>query len=359
VYVAKGIYVEQVILAAHITVQGGWQVAAGRWSFACSSHPESSVVIEAPANADKTIVADNLGGTAVLSTLTARSKVSAAPSESLYGVYATGASTDLVLDNVVIEVAKGGDGLTGTEGAMGDAPISAGTCATGDGRSGTAAGEPGEGASAGTFSAAGYLPGVGRMGSPGQDGHAGAAASTAIPITYKTCRTVGPCEEATLMCRGSVGVHGCGGGGGRGGHGAQGGGSSVALFVARARVAVQGGVYTASKGGAGGQGGPGGIGASGGVGTPGLSTTCADARVCIVYCITQANVVAPGSVGGTGGNGSNGGSGGAGSGGSSYAVLVGDFGDVSYLGSPLLSAGAAGTSLGNAAPGLAAPIGTF
>ncbi len=357
VYVAAGVYTEQVALAAQVSVRGGWRFESGLWSFDCSAHPEAIVVIQAPANANRTILADNLAGTSVLSTVRVLSKPTPSSSESLYGVFASGSTTTVILDNVVVEVANAGDGQTGATGSTGAAPAS--SCSAGDGLAGSPAGGLGTGALAGTFSASGYAPTTGLQGGSGAPGHDGTAAPAPTPVSYTVCSFVLLCGESGANCTGSAGTHGCGGRAGGGGLGGTGGGSSIAVFVAGARVTLQGGSYTAGNGGRGARGGSGGTGTSGSAGTQGDSKTCTDARHCALGCANDPNVVGPGTTGGTGGTASNGGQGGGGSGGSSYAVIVGAAGLVTYLATPKLATGSAGTSLGNGASGMAATAATF
>ncbi len=113
-------YVESITLDANLTVEGGWSRTGGAWSPVCDN-ADQAVVIQAPPNATTTVLADALGGAATLSTLTIQSKdqASVQPGESLYGIFARGSSTTLALNDVVVQMANAGDGLSGDAGTPG------------------------------------------------------------------------------------------------------------------------------------------------------------------------------------------------------------------------------------------------
>jgi len=354
VYVARGTYAEAITLYAGITVEGGWDVLAEgttfSWVQACTN-PSAAFVLQ-PTSGNQTVTAADLGGSAVLSTMTVMSKSQANPGESLYGISATGVSTTLTLTDVIVNVSAGGDGAPGDAGSPGDA--GGGECVPGD--SGTPSpGAPGLGAEAGTFDDGGwesYSGAAGTGGAPGGgvDGGAG------------TCLACGTCGVVVITCKfttngvdscGSPGVAGCGGAAGGGGNGGGGGGSSIGVFVWDATVSMNGGSVQTSNGGRGGTGGTAG---PGGAGDPGIAGEAG--APCSVSCNTSCNGVSgegeAGAPGGAGTGGSAGGLGGGGSGGSSYAIAQGGqanvtvtttslaHGDAGSGGGPDASTGAAG-----------------
>ena len=109
VYVGAGKYVESISLNASLTIEGGW-TAGSTWTPICTSSANAAVVLQAPASSNTTVLADAIGGTATLRSLTIASKTQASvqPSESLYGVFARGSSTKLVLDDVVVRLGPAG-----------------------------------------------------------------------------------------------------------------------------------------------------------------------------------------------------------------------------------------------------------
>jgi hypothetical protein len=334
VYVASGTYTESVNLAGGVTVQGGWSASGTAWTPICTGNPAQAqaVTIVAPASANVTAAATNLGGTATLQTLTIQSKAqsSVKPGESVYGIVATGASTQLVLDDVYVTAAAGGGGATGTAGDAG-APAT-GTCAAGTGMTGTA-GPSGPGADGGTFSSAGYSGGNGSAataGGPGNNGTVGGPPVCADCVTTTSCPALSCTIGSTMHQCGTEGVSGCGGLGGGAGSGGGGGGSSIALFVWDAHVSCNGGGLTAGSGGAGGGGGLGGDGGAGTSGQAGMTTGMCGTSVggvCATGCsITSPVTLSGGDAGGAGGTGGTGGQGGGGAGGWSCAYYQGGAG---------------------------------
>ncbi|MGH7437688.1 MAG: hypothetical protein ACRENE_18575, partial [Polyangiaceae bacterium] len=363
VYVAAGTYVEKLTLASGVTVEGGWQVGGEGgtdWTYACSA-PETLTFVQAPSSATTTVVASS--GASTLTTLTIHSKATAGAGESLYGVAATGASTQLTLNDVVIVAATAGDGANGATGTSGAAPAS--SCSPGDGASATTLGTAGAAAHAGAFSSAGFAPGGGTTGGSGGAADNGTAGGTGTTTPYGSCTvtTLIPpaCTDTSLGCVGGPGKPGCAGGGGAGGGGGSGGGSSVGLFVSGAHVTLNGGSVSAGAGGRGGAGGGGGAGATGSAGSVGSTTTCTIQvcgtpipNVCQGAASAPFNVIASGgAAGGTGGTGSNGGAGGGGAGGDSFAVVTAASGTVVAYGSPGTHVAAGGTGSGGA------PAGTY
>jgi hypothetical protein len=359
VYVAAGTYTEKITLPNAITLQGGWHVggeAGTDWTYDCTS-PASVVTVQAPSTSNTTIVAST--GTSTVTALTVLSKTPASAGQSLYGVFASGTSTKLTLNDVVIRVANAGDGASGTTGAAG-ASASA-TCGAGNGVSASGSGAAGAAAMAGGFASVGWVPGGGGTGGSGSAGDNGSAGGAGAAIPFGYCLQVGlNCMATIATCDGGQGLPGCAGGGGGGGSGGAGGGSSIALYAFGASVTVNGGSLTAGNGGKGGPGGSGGGGASGSAGKAGPTNQCITSFCGTPIpniCNPQAPPLQPynygdgGAPGGTGGNGSNGGPGGGGAGGDSYAVVTAGGGTVAFTGSPGLTAGTAGTGSGSGASG--------
>jgi hypothetical protein len=363
VYVAAGTYTEALTLANGITVEGGWQVGGDSgtgWTFDCSS-PQSLVIVQAPSSAGTTVSLTS--GAAIVTTITVLSKPSSSAGQSLYGIMASGASTQLTLNDVAVTVSAGGDGATGNPGAPGAAAPA--NCSPGDGASGTVVGTAGGAGKNGTFGASGYVPGVGGAGGMGSAGDNGTAGGPGATTMYGTCSGAFNCSSGMASCVGGTGKPGCGGGGASGGAGGGGGGSSVALYVSGAQVTINGGSFTSGNGGKGGPGGAPGPGTPGSNGATGSTTTCA-VSVCgsPVPMICQPglppNVTATGgSGGGTGGTGSNGGPGGGGAGGDSFAIVTANAGSVALNGSPALNFGNAGTGSGTGATGVRGAQGHF
>jgi hypothetical protein len=330
VYVSAGTYGETLTLPAGVTVQGGWHWGGNggnEWMFDCSATPESAVTVQAPSSSNMTVVANSNNGSSTLSTLTVLSKPAAGvnPGESLYGIFATGANTQLTLTDVVVTVQGGGVGLPGTMGSAGAAPPS--TCSSGDGVSPSMPGAMGTAGLAASVSSTGFTTNTGGTGGSGTPGDNGTAAAAATSMSYPACVEAPPsCTTGQATCTGTPGVNGCGGGAGLGGTGGAGGGSSVAIFAYDATVTVTAGVLQAGNGGNGGAGGGGSSGVSGSLGANGQNVVCpnsmcANSSSCTITGSTTS--VSGGAAGGAGGQGSNGGQGGGGSGGNSYAILTG------------------------------------
>lgn len=372
VYVAAGTYEEDGLsLKAGVTLQGGWERSLqGNWNHVCISNRRQAVVIRAK-SADRTLSATNLGGRATLDTLSIASKASAAPSQSLYGIFATGSSTQITLRDVAIDVAAAGAGTPGSAGQDGAAPSA--SCAAGNGTSGANEGTPGAGAPSGSFSTTGYTAKSGQPGGVGSDGAAGTAAPPApcldtCPLGNTICKKL-PSElcvwdSPTKLCAGT-GSNGCGGGGGKGGVAGSGGGSSVGVFLWDATLQLDNGVVRTGRGG---DGAVGGVGGRGKAGTSGVastvSPTCNRCEFSWLYpdaCLVTTRSVPGGAAGGPGGLGRNGGSGGGGAGGHSYAVYKGGSAVAVVASGVDLTAGSPGRG-GGAAPnqgadGVAKPIG--
>jgi hypothetical protein len=356
VYASQGTYFGQISLAAGIAVEGGWST---QWSPLCGASASSAVTLQAPSTSNATVIASQLGGTATLRTLTVASKAAAdvGSGESLYGVVASGASTLLVLDGVVVQVAAGGDGPKGATGATGDGGSTMG-CTAQDGANG-GVGNVGD-AGLGDFQSSGYvsIPGSGGgAGSPGNAGMVGGPGSCATCLLNgQDCFQAGgggcPSPGTGTFCA-DAGIAGCGGAGGAGGGPGQGGGSSVALFVWGATVTCTSGALHAGSGGAGGAGGTGGTGGSGGEGLVGATASCtASCRPTGGGCVPGTpETLDGGAAGGLGGAGGPGGQGGGGAGGWSCAAYAGGDASVSLGAMSLSSAEAGAGGPPNGSPG--------
>jgi hypothetical protein len=357
VYVASGEYEESLKLAAGITVDGGWEIFNGTWARNCTATPNAAVIIRAPENADVTVLAEH-EGQATIHLLTLRSKPTALPGETLYGVIARGATTNLRLEEVSLVVASGGDGNDGTGGPLGT-PGSGG-CPANDGGFGAPSTNSGAGADAGFFTEAGYvaLPAV-TIGGNGTGGLAGTAG------TDGGCRTCfATCANGGIACSttpgpsscGTPGQAGCAGAGGIGGQPGGGGGSSVGVFAVGAKVVLLGAGIQVGSGGAGGSGGLGGDGGSGANGMSGSpGTTCAvDCTGAPLACAPTNGAGDPGGAGGRGGNGGAGARGGGGAGGYSYGIFAEGDADVTLGTGASVTHSPAGVSRGNGASGKAA-----
>lgn len=371
VYVGAGKYTETVALAAGLRIEGGWSVLGSTWSPLCSN-PASAVQIDAPSNANTTVVAKDLGGQATLALVTVNSKASAAPGESLYGVLATGTSTKLQLEDVYVALADAGAGQDGQPGRAGGNGSSAGCTPAGAGAPATAVGRNGDNGTSAGFGATGYTAGDGAPGVDGQAGQNGPAGSNGTCVT--TCGTCpsassASCSSAADSC-GTNATPGCGGGAGIAGGPGSGGGSSIALYAWGATVQVSGGSFHAGNGG---KGGTGGLGGQGGVGQPGkdgkagtpcdrcsISSSYTGSPSTLVYSCAQISA-GQGAAGVAnavgGGNGTAGGNGGSGAGGSSFAIYTGGQASVTTAATPAMSVGQAGLGGGSASAGLAKTVG--
>jgi hypothetical protein len=360
-------YVEALTLASAVTIEGGWSVVAGTWAQTCSS---GAVVVQAPPTSNTTLLADDIGGTATLRTLTLKSKAAAdvQPGESIYGVSAKSVNqtTAVLLDGVEVSVVAGGPGATGSAGAQG--AMGSGTCTiVGDGGNGSP-GDPGTGGTVGTFGASGFTPGssgtTGATGGAANDGTAGGqgssnpnCADSCSPPPPAACGACAIGSYATATADpGYPGYPGCPGAPGGGGGPGYGGGASVAIYSWGATVTVQNGSLTAGDGGQGGNGGIGGSGGTGIQGAAGQASACATTCVCEngwegTACYTDGIVPISGGNGGApGGTGGLGGQGGGGAGGWSCTTFAhgtganGVAGTVTQSGASMVhgTAGAAG-----------------
>jgi hypothetical protein len=355
VYLAAGTYLEDgIALQRSVNLYGGFH-PENDWARPC---PPSAADTTLQAVADTvTVRATDLGGTALLDALTIASKATAnhdaaGHGESLYGIFASGASTVLEMDDVVVTTAAAGRGNDGAGGKAPGDPGAPGSCAPssvppgGDGAAGTSS----SGASAGSFGPSGYTPGdsaSGMDGGKGGDGPCTAPTESCLVCT----RTTLACATLEVMPR--PGTPGCGGNGGGGGQAGLGGGSAVALFTNAAKVTVLNGSLFAGDGGNGGNGGIGPKGGAPGTSMNGPSTQCCNGCGSFTAgCKCQSGPILPGATCSTPGGGGDGGSAGGAAGGSSYAIVRVAGGEVTMKGTSLAHGqpgkGGQGGATGNA-----------
>ena len=352
VYVAVGTYAQSIALKPGMTIKGGWKNTGGTYARACSSNPAGDVIIQGTTNV--AVKAADLQGTAALETLTITSKPAAASGESLYGIFATGASTTIALTNVVINVAAGGAGATGTPGTPA-APPGTG-CAAGNSSPGTPAGAA-SATSPTTYSSLGFTASSGNAGPSGNPGgngslaQSGTGAGCGVGATICDTFPCGPHDNGTICApAGAPGTAGCGGLGGGGGRGGTGGGSSIGVFAWDAKIIAASATISAGAGGLGGSGGS--------VGAPSTGTA-EPARSAFVYtacspttantCTTMTRYAVIGTAGAAGGSGSAGSVGGGGAGGDSYAVYKGGAATFTGTTTTLVAGAAGGAGGGNPA----------
>jgi len=337
IYLEEGEHAGPLELRAGLRVEGGFVRDGGTLEPRCDVGAADLATIRAAKDVDTTVTATDLGGTARLAYLTVTSRTApASAGESLYGIRAVGATTELVLDEVKVATGDAGDGVSG--GAAADGLDGVGTCPNGNGTGGGSAADGSHGS--GQYSASGYAAGDGQRGDDGIDGSNGTQGSD--PGTA-SCSDITPnggqCSCGTVAVPIPRGQGGCAGEGGEGGALGTGGGSSVALFVWAATVTTNGGALTSGDGGDGGSGAPGGAGGEGASGSrPVLQCTqdCEDSECpapsggscssSLTNCLVFDPLTIVGSMGGRGGDGENGGMGGSGAGGDSYAAYVGGAG---------------------------------
>lgn len=358
VYVSTGTYVETVDLKRGVTIEGGWEVVAGKWRPVCGTNIRSVVTLRAPEAKDKTVTAYNIEGVASLRWITVLSKPTAASGESLYGVFVTGSLTELSLEEVDVSVSAAGNGAKGADGTKGVDGVAAGGCGCSGGQSGaTTPNSPH--ATVGLFDSSGYHPIDGLSGADGNRGQNGLPGGAGSVNTSCYSCAMSMCSSS-YTARSGAGYCGCGGGPGTGGGGGRSGGSSIALYVWGSKVTLTRSTLKSGSGGVGGKGGNGGLLGKGSSGVAGTDASCATGCTHGVYPDSHdycdlSGVVAifGGYAGGNGGDGTPGGNGGDGAGGFSYSIYRDSGARVPPgLGVELIH-GSAGTSLGNGASGLA------
>ncbi|MEO7112307.1 MAG: hypothetical protein ABI183_17810 [Polyangiaceae bacterium] len=326
VFVAVGDspYNETVKLLSNITVEGGWTVVGSgdkaEWDRVCS-FTDATQIATIVGTESAAVRADDLGGEATLRYLAIRTKV-AGPGESIYGVFASGSSTRVMLDNVFVEVGVGGPGKPGADGIPG---LTGGpSCPIGNAITSPSA-EAGVGAQLGTVGANGVSPKSATNGESGATGGNGLRGTDGGCIACLACAGgLGACSSAPDSC-GGVGKSGCGGGGGGGGAAGGSGGSAVGIYAWAGAVVVVGGKIDVAGGGNGGAGGNGASGGEGGAGEIGdvataCSTSCLNAGLACTATVLSTGAGTPG-LGTRGANGSTGGAGGGGAGGYAFGVV--------------------------------------
>lgn len=349
IYLAAGTYNESITLPANVTVVGGFTSHGQKtWTHDC----QSVSVIQGTSNVAVSVTA--AGAASTLRTLIVQSASAVDAGESMFGIMATGAGTNLVLDGVEVETAPGGAGAAGAMGTMGGSGGSG--CGADSGAPGTAVGGPGS-PGGGVFTSAGYQCMPGTKGANGGVGNNGAPSTPPFSCVGCFGCSATLCTGPTSSC-GTAGSSGCGGLGGGGGTPGGCGGSSVALFAWDATVSIKGRL-NARGGGNGGIGGPGGAGGGGGMGSSGVDTQPCQTGCGALCATTSTGHGTGGGPGGMGGTGAPGGVGGGGPGGSSYAVYQGGAAQVATnvdAGTVLL-AGSAGSGTGGAPNGASKFIG--
>ncbi|MFO0735025.1 MAG: hypothetical protein U0270_04065 [Labilithrix sp.] len=315
VLIGAGTYAEAIALDGGLILEGAWDVTGTTWTASCTSTHSALATIQAPDSANTSVKATR--GASVLRFLTFKSKATAAPGESLYGLVAIGPNVKVAIDDSELVVAGGGKGADGAPGTL----TGALECATGNDGADGPDGEPGGPSTLGTLDGNGFTPATGGEGQSGTVGRAGTPTAPPSAVSFSYCSSVDNCALKTSSSIGSAGSRGCGGGGGQGGKGGQGGGSSIGILATNAMVVSYSGKITTGPGGAGGNGG---AGASGVPGTPGkagdpMPYNKAPGAGCTGATPPNCGNVqasAPGGeAGGKGGDGGNGGQGGGGAGG--------------------------------------------
>ncbi len=188
VYLAVGSYTESIALQTGVNVYGGLLPGATSWAQGCD--PTATVIV-APTSSTVTVTAASIGGSAKLSTLTVQSKATANAGESIVGIVATGASTNLTLEDVTVKTIAGGNGLAAGAPTNGTTPT--GTCGTTPGDAGPGQSTAkGPGADAGWFGAPGYVVGSGALAQPGGT------------VMNGTKGGAGACVACVVTCTGSI-----------------------------------------------------------------------------------------------------------------------------------------------------------
>ncbi len=317
VYVDEGSYTDQLVIPKGITsIRGGWMYGGGTWTIDCSQSRLMATTVTAPNTVNKTVVAADLGGTTTLQALSIQTKSVGNTGESLYGIFATGSSTTLLLVDTTVAAMSGGPGAPGVAGGPGAA--GAATCNAGANPPAAAAAStaPTSGGANVTYTTAGAnissAPAgtIGGSGGNGTPGPAGACADTVSCDGSKgDCNT----DPDGQQCAPTA-APGCGGGPAGVGGGGGGGGSSIALFAWDAHVTVTGG---ALQGGPAGAGGAGAVGGTGGAGSLSMMTLAFAATGCSDNCLALKTRLT-GLPGVAGAPGANGAEGAGGAGGDSY-----------------------------------------
>jgi hypothetical protein len=387
VYVAAGVYAEELALVDGVSVYGKY--LANTWT-----RPAASSTTIAPPAGDGDVeagLANEITTPTELQLVSLVAPATSAPGADVYGLRAV-SSPALRLNGVSVSAGNagpGGDGAPAIDGAGGEdgEPGDDGSCdgstpgaggpggvdpvgnfggdgGTGgaEGSNGGIAGDDGSGGALGGPGGSGGDPGGdgddGDPGAPGRNGSDGAGGSGGTVVNALWITEAGAGGTGGIAGKGGggggggggqgggVGVNdgagngggggGAGGEGGPGGDAGQGGGGSFGLFLVDSTgIAISNSSIASANGGAGGDGSPGGAGGPGGTGGPGAT-----------HCAIE---IGEGGSGGAGGDGGAGGAGGGGAGGASYGIFTGN--TAAALTATTLShgdGGAAGASAGTA-----------
>lgn len=351
-YVAQGTYAEHVNLTSPLSLLGGWTVNDGVWTRECAKLSRTTTI----KSTTPIGLRAEFAGTARLQSLTIESKAKDnTPSESRYGVFATGSGTNLELVDVTVRAATANDGANGVDGTRGaDGANGADGAADPNSRCESGDGQPGAAPAAtpttaqGSFTSSGYVPNHGVNGANGNPGQAGPRGTERAHLCTFCSMSETQCKIAHSETRtASGGLNGCGGGAGSGGFGGTGGGSSLGVFAWFATVNFGEDVSViAGDGGNGGAGGAGGSGGSGEQGNEGNEVACNSFTCNSLPCDFKFR----GNPGGKGGDGSAGAPGAGGAGGWSIAIYQTPD---ATTGQPLTVVGQAGENSGSGAAGLA------
>lgn len=281
VFLGAGVFNEDDIeLAQGVALIGGFDPT---WARTCPA--DASITTIRNVTGNKVLTAVDIAGQAKIEGLTLQSKPQGSvgktvtgDGESLYGLFAVGATTSVLVENVTVNLGAAGVGGNGAAVLPPNGAPSPGSCSatsTPAGATGVTGGS-GTAGSAGTFTADGYQPGVGGSGLAGAIGGVGTVLTP--PQSSASC---GRCSGDSNTCgpvgtsiTAGAGTPGCGGLGGGGGNGGRGGGASVALFASDAHVEVTVSRLAAGNGGTAGDGTSGASGGSASAGLTGGAQSC-------------------------------------------------------------------------------------
>lgn len=413
VLVAEGSYVESIVVAAGISIHGGYRANAGWLRFTTAK-----TTIAAPASASAVVV-DGVHVETRLSRLTLRSDDGIGMNASSIAVVVKN-STMIRFEDSIVEAGDGTEGTAGSTpaqppqapagGVGGTAYFNAGDCSStvyespegnpGAGGGGTppacnrgGSGRPFVGSSnpvsggwagasvsgnacvggtattplgqagtvgsrgadalpgtTGTISAGGFVPDLALSGGPGGAGAGGGGGA----VGTHDGRAYGDCgsEMGTICSPAPGGGGGAGGRPGLAGSGGIGGGASIGILVWNATLAM---TRVTVRTGAGGIGGAGGVGGLGGLGGAGGSGT--ELAVWSTHPTPRFMTCPPGGTGGAGGTGGQGGGGGGGSGGPSVGVVLGGGATLASMASVSFQLGAGGVGGAGGGAANAGPTG--
>jgi hypothetical protein len=310
-----GTYAADIIVPAHTHLAGGWRAD---WTFEC----DQKLAVLQGVDDNRTVRVTDAADTRLILLTVQTPTRPAKPSESFYGVFATGIATDLTLENVAVGAGSGGVGNNGARGSYGGENEPG--CADNNGTVGPSGGDGPAGAHA-ICDVFGCRMRAAMKGTNGENGRGGTQGALGQMSEGAKCGGVSPnCVNVLCTEYGERGKAGCGGGGGVGGAGGESGGGSFGVYAWNgAKVTVLGGLVAsanAGAGGAGGVGGDGGIGSMGAFGAD-LQSSCLPSPQCDSLCQPLQDTLINlngGTPGGPGGNGGLGGRGGGGAGGLTF-----------------------------------------